>query len=242
MKHTYLHDVLPFLRELEREKQKQFEAYFRTAPLWLMDLFKSEVLKAGTTFIRENEPADTIFFVAKGRVKATDYRISGIAYDFMKPTNLIALGGMEVILGQPLYQTTLQTVTDCIVARLPRIQYEKWIYSDMEAFRLEAKLTCASLLEEERRNRLYLFLEGADRLAVLFADWFEKYNKNDILCINESRQNLADETGLCLKSISRAIKKFQSDQLITKKGNQIWIDKKQYEGLKKTVDEKLGCF
>mgnify|MGYP000693632571 CR=1 FL=1 len=26
MKHTYLHDVLPFLRELEREKQKQFEA------------------------------------------------------------------------------------------------------------------------------------------------------------------------------------------------------------------------
>ena len=191
MKHTYLHDVLPFLRELEREKQKQFEAYFRTAPLWLMDLFQSEIMEAGTTFIRENEPADTIFFVARGRVKATDYRISGIAYDFMKPMNLIALGGMEVILGQDTYQTTLQTETECIVTKLPRAQYEKWIYSDTEAFRLEAKLTCASLLEEERRNRLYLFLEGADRLAVLFSEWFEKYNKNDILCIGESRQNLA---------------------------------------------------
>ena len=198
MKHTYLHDVLPFLRELEREKQKQFEAYFRTAPLWLMDLFQSEIMEAGTTFIRENEPADTIFFVARGRVKATDYRISGIAYDFMKPMNLIALGGMEVILGQDTYQTTLQTETECIVTKLPRAQYEKWIYSDTEAFRLEAKLTCASLLEEERRNRLYLFLEGADRLAVLFSEWFEKYNKNDILCIGESRQNMADETGLCL--------------------------------------------
>ncbi len=53
MKHTYLHDVLPFLRELEREKQKQFEAYFRTAPLWLMDLFQSEIMEAGTTFIRK---------------------------------------------------------------------------------------------------------------------------------------------------------------------------------------------
>ena len=51
MKHTYLHDVLPFLRELEREKQKQFEAYFRTAPLWLMDLFQSEIMEAGTTFL-----------------------------------------------------------------------------------------------------------------------------------------------------------------------------------------------
>ena len=193
MKHTYLHDVLPFLRELEREKQKQFEAYFRTAPLWLMDLFQSEIMEAGTTFIRENEPADTIFFVARGRVKATDYRISGIAYDFMKPMNLIALGGMEVILGQDTYQTTLQTETECIVTKLPRAQYEKWIYSDTEAFRMEAKLTCASLLEEERRNRLYLFLEGADRLAVLFSEWFEKYNKNDILCIGESRQNMPEK-------------------------------------------------
>ena len=198
-----------------------------------MDLFQSEVMEAGITFIRENEPADTIFFVARGRVKATDYRVSGIAYDFMKPMNLIALGGMEVILGQDTYQTTLQTETECIVTKLPRAQYEKWIYSDTEAFRTEARLTCASLLE-------YLFLEGADRLAVLFADWFEKYSKNEQLCINESRQNLADETGLCLKSISRAIKKFQADDLITKKGNQIWINEKQYRGLKRTVDEKIG--
>lgn len=69
-------------------------------------------------------------------------------------------------------------------------------------FAWRQSLPCASLLEEERRNRLYLFLEGADRLAVLFSEWFEKYNKNDILCIGESRQNMADETGLCLKSIS----------------------------------------
>ena len=74
-------------------------------------------------------------------------------------------------------------------------------------------------------------LEGAE---------FGIYNKNDILCIGESRQNLADETGLCLKSISRAIKKFQAEQLIVKKGNQICIDRKQYERLKRTVDEKIG--
>ena len=42
----------------------------------------------------------------------------------MKPMNLIALGGMEVILGQDTYQTTLQTETECIVTKLPRAQYE----------------------------------------------------------------------------------------------------------------------
>lgn len=65
MKHTYLHDVLPFLRELEREKQKQFETYFRTAPLWLMDLFQSEVMEAGITFIRKMS-LQTLFSLWQG--------------------------------------------------------------------------------------------------------------------------------------------------------------------------------
>ena len=160
MKHTYLHDVLPFLRELEREKQKQFEAYFRTAPLWLMDLFQSEIMEAGTTFIRENEPADTIFFVARGRVKATDYRISGIAYDFMKPMNLIALGGMEVILGQDTYQTTLQTETECMLPSFQERSMRNGFIQIRKLFAWRQSLPVLPVLEEERRNRLYLFLKG----------------------------------------------------------------------------------
>ena len=58
MKHKYLHDALPFLKEVDRERQKQFEFYFRNAPLWVMDLLQSEELEPGTTFIRENEPAE----------------------------------------------------------------------------------------------------------------------------------------------------------------------------------------
>lgn len=129
---------------------------------------------------------------------------------------------------------------DLYCCKAARAQYEKWLSTDMEAFRLEVRLTCASLLEEERKNRLYLFLEGADRLAVLFVDWYEKYSKNEVLCVNESRQNMADETGLCLKSITRSIKKFQAEQLICKKGNQIMINREQYEGLRQSINEKIG--
>lgn len=119
MKHKYLQDALPFLKEVDKERQRQFEFYFRNAPLWVMDLLQSEELEPGTTFIRENEPADTIFFIGRGRAKATDYRISGIAYDFMKPKDLIALGGMEVIMELENYQTTWETETKCTVVKLP---------------------------------------------------------------------------------------------------------------------------
>ena len=72
MKHKYLQDALPFLKEVDKERQRQFEFYFRNAPLWVMDLLQSEELEPGTTFIRENEPADTIFFIGRG----IDYAIS----------------------------------------------------------------------------------------------------------------------------------------------------------------------
>ena len=239
MEHKYLHEALPFLKQIEKKRQKQFEIYFQSAPLWLIDAMVVETVAAGTVFIHENEPADMIFFVGSGKVKATDYRISGIAFDFMKPDDMIALGGMEVLMGLDTYKTTLQAETECILVKLTRAKYEKWLNSDLEAFRLEARITCASLLEEERRNRLYLFLQGADRLALLYVELYEKYNKNGVLHIRESRMSMADATGLCLKSISRAIRKFAEDGLVTKSGNQILISQEQYKGLREIIDEKI---
>lgn len=239
MEHSYLHEVLPFLKHVEKERRQQFEEYFRSAPLWLLDSMTVETITAGSVFICENEPAETIFFVGSGKVKATDYRISGVMFDFMKLENMIALGGMEVLMELDTYKTTLQAETDCILVKVARSKYEKWLKSDMEAFRLETKITCTSLLEEERRNRLYLFLQGAERLALLYVELYEKQNKNGILCLKENRTNRADETGLCLKSISRAIRKFVEKGLVTKNGNQIQINSGQYEKLKQFINEKM---
>ena len=98
MENKYLYEVLPFLKNVEKKRRKQFEGYFRTAPLWMLDAMVVETIPAGTIFIRENEPVETIYFVGSGKVKATDYRISGITFDFMKPQNMLALGGMEVLM------------------------------------------------------------------------------------------------------------------------------------------------
>ena len=239
MEHKYLHEVLPFLEEAERERREQFEEYFRTAPLWILDSLQVEKLPPGTIFVRENEPANMVYFVGTGIVKATDYRVSGVAYDFMKPSNMIAFGGMEVIMEIPDYQTTLQTETECTIVKVPRAKFERWIYSDVEAFRLEVKLTSYSLLDEVRRNRLYLFLQGTDRISLLLVDLYEKHGKNGLLRLKESRQSIADETGICLKSVSRAVKKLTQDGLITKDGNQILVNERQYKQLKQIVNEKI---
>ena len=175
----------------------------------------------------------------KGLIKATDYRVFGVSYDFMTFDKVHAFGGMEFIMDLDVYRTTLSTVTKCTIAKIPRSKFEKWMYSDIRALKHEAKLVGEYLLEEGRNSRLFLFMQGSDRLALLFVERYERYSRQGLLHVKGGRQDLADETGMCLKSITRAVKKFTDEGLITKEGNRILIDKKQYEGLKRVVALKI---
>lgn len=235
----YLYDALPFLRDIERDRQKQFETYFRSAPLWLMDTFQVEKLDKGVVFVREGDPADTIFFIGRGIIEATDYRVYGVPYDYMRFDKVHAFGGMEFIMDLDTYRTTLRTVTDCVIVKLPRSKFEEWMYSDLQALKYEAKLVGEYLVKEARQSRIFLFLEGADRLALLLVSRFEQYSRDGRLLVRENRQSLASETGLCVKSINRAVKKFSDEGLITREGSRILLDRRQYEGLRALVSEKI---
>ena len=92
------------------------------------------------------------------------------------------------------------------------------------------------LLEQGRSSRAYLFLQGSDRLAMLFVERYEKYAKKGVLNMKGDRQSLSDATGLCVKTINRAVKKFSDEEIITKNGRQIVIDPNQYIRLKSIVD------
>lgn len=235
----YLYNALPFLKDAGRNRQEQFEQYFRSAPLWLMEAFQVEKLERGVVFIHEGDPADTIYFIGQGIIEATDYRVYGSPYDYMRFDKVHAFGGMEFIMELDSYRTTLRTVTDCVVVKLPRSKFEEWMYSDLQALKYEARLVGEYLVKEARQSRLLLFLEGAERLALLLAGRYEQYSQNGVLRVSESRQALASETGLCVKSISRSVKKFLEDGLISKEGTRIVINRKQYEDLRALVSRKI---
>ena len=113
MKEVYLDEALPFLKEIDPKRREQFQAYFKNAPLWVLESFMIEKLEKGTTFIREGEPVDMVYFIGDGMIKATDHRIYGISFDFILFTRVYAHGGMEIIMDIDWYTTSLQTVTDC---------------------------------------------------------------------------------------------------------------------------------
>ena len=241
MKDNVLYHVAPFLKTLHEDKRKQFDKYFETAPLWLLESISVEEMKKGTVFIREGEPADMIYFIGSGTVKATDYRVFGISYDFMVIMNKVyAYGGMEVVMDLDHYRTTLQAVTNCIAIKIPRSQFQRWLATDIVALKNESMLIAEYLHEEARNSRAFLFLQGSDRLALLLINRYEKYAQNGVYRLKGNRKELSDSTGLCLKTINRSIKKFCDTDMVTQDGRDLTISQEQYSKLRDVVTTILA--
>ena len=237
MSENHLDKALPFLKRIDEERREQFYEYFKTAPEWLLDSFVVEKLEKGKIFIREGNPVDMIYLIGEGVIKATDYRVHGISFDFMLFTKVYAYGGMEVIMELEKYRASLQAVTDCTVLKIPKTEFSQWLHTDIQALSYESKLMAEYLLEQARSVRAFLFLQGADRLAMLFSNRYEKYANNGILKINNNRQELSDFTGLSVKTITRAVKKLKEDSLIEREGNYIIINKEKYVLLKEHLSK-----
>jgi len=237
MEKKYLHQVLPFMKELNSQQREQLENYFMSAPVWLMDAFKIVEMEKGFTFVRENAPVDTIYIIGKGMIKLIDYRIYGIVYDYMRFEGIYAMGGMEVVMDLDTYSTTLQTVTPCTMITIPKAKFEKWLKTDIKALKQEAKAVGEYLLQQGRMGRTFLFLQGADRLCMLFIQRYEQYGRGKSYNIQGTRQELAEQTGLCVKTINRCVKKFEEESLISRRGNKIFMNEEQYLEMKARISK-----
>ena len=239
MREEILFDKMPFIDTIQQDKRQQILEYFRTAPDSLADYFIVENLPQNQVFIREDAQVDYVYLIANGVVKATDYRVFGTEFDFTRFDKVYAMGGMEVIMKLPTFRTTLTTVTKCTIVKIPVKPYTEWLYSDASALQLEAQLMGEYLLEQGRLARAFLFLQGADRLMLLLIRKYEKYGNNGVYHIKANRQHLANETGLVVKTISRALKKLEEDGMISKSERFVLINHEQYFRMKEYVDRLI---
>lgn len=239
MESKYLYQALPFLKDLDKKRREQFEEYFYSAPVWLMDSFQVVEMDKGAVFVKENAPVDTVYLIGKGIIKASDYRMYGIVFDFMSFEGVYAMGGMEIIMDIDTYCTTLQTVTPCTIIKIPKEKFARWLLTDIRALKQEARLMGHYLFEQGKSSRAYLFLQGSDRLALYFVDMYTKYAKNGIYHVNSTRQELSEASGLCVKTINRSVKKFEESGLITRQGSKFYIDSEQYRKLNAVVSELI---
>lgn len=228
------------IRKLDSEKQEYLRQYFSGAPRWLLEQFQVIEIPAGTTFINEGEAAERVYVLLEGQVSAVDYRVQEAVYGFFQFYPIEIFGVMEILGGMERYKTSLASVEKSVFLRIGREHYERWLKSDINAFQMETKEIINYLLEQARKERLYVLLSGNQRFYQVLIKLYQSYEINGTYSAYISRKDFAEMTGLSERTITRAIKSLVAEGYIVKKGWNITMDQSQYMRLKKLADEKMS--
>lgn len=236
MKENIFLEKFPQLQNIPENRKRQMLDRLKTAPSWIAECFSLSVIQADETFVREGHPVTYVYYILEGTIKATEYRFYGVEFDYARFTKVYAMGGMEILMNIDTYRTTLRTIDQCTVLKIRKEDFNRWMMMDIHALRYESMMMGEYLLEQGRRAREDLFLPGPERLARLFVRKYERYSHNGILQLSMTRQELSNETGFTIKTISRAIKSLTEGGFITKSEKHYEVNFDQYNKLKKLIE------
>lgn len=238
-----LNKVNNVLNGLSDDRKEYLNRYLRNAPRWFFEAMEIIYKDKNNIFVEEGRDVNFVYILLDGIVRGIDYRIFGIVYDYIWFDYVKTFGAMEILLKIGHYKTTLKTVTPCTMLKIERSKYEAWMLNDMNALHMEVEDMGISLLEQARKERVFLFLQGMDRIMYLFMDIYEKSYGDSVVIIKQTRKDISERTGLSIKTINRSIVKLEENGFISKTGPKIKITKEHYDKITKylspIVDEMI---
>ena len=98
--------IMELQNNLPREQSEALNKLLSNAPRWVLESTQIVKKEKNTIFVEENTPADTVYILVDGTVRAIDYRIRGVVYDYMWFHAIKVFGSMEIFFEIPLYMTT----------------------------------------------------------------------------------------------------------------------------------------
>jgi len=224
---------------LTKESHIYLEKFLKNAPRWRLEEFHEISMPKDTEFITENDSANTVYILLTGVVKATDLRVFPVVYDFIRFYPVEIFGAMEFLLREETYRTTLITVTNCKFLKLSREQFSKWVLNDINAMKMFTESMTRYLLDQCRKERLYLFLPGEERVLLFLSDIYEKSKSASEIIINMSRNDLAKGTALSVRTVNRTIKELIKEGFLLKKGRKLILPFEKYQEIKKRLSDKV---
>ncbi|MDO5519907.1 MAG: Crp/Fnr family transcriptional regulator [bacterium] len=230
-------EILTLFETLDIKTKGYMKDYFKNAPEWVYDSCSVIALDKNDIFITENSKVQNVHLLVEGFVKATDFRIQGAIYNFMWFQPVIAFGALEVLLGETTYKTTLMASTPCKMIKMPKVVYEKWVREDVNALFIESANTASHLMNQSRRERVYLFMQAVDRLAYFMINYYDQFEIDGVCQVGLTRQDLSDCTGVSSKTITRSLANLMEKGCVGKKGNKIIIGPEQYYKLSQYISD-----
>lgn len=234
-----MNEFLEVMESLPEEKKKYLQEMFKNVPYWLLGEIHVRKFPKKKAFVRSGETADRIYILIEGKVKATELQKYEFVYDYTNFEAIHIFGEMEVYAGYETYISTLVTSTSCMMLEIRKDFYVKWMRNDtgMLLFRVQNMLR--DLLNQSKKERIFVFLSGTQRMYYLFVKMYREYAKDDILEVKSTKEELANLAGIDIRTVNRAIKKMIEDGLLVKDGRSLIVHQSQYDEMQQILQTMI---
>lgn len=188
-------------------------------------------LRKNAPIVKAHDPSTLVYLVVSGSMEALAEFPSGIHYSFSKFTAFDMIGELEAITGDGQYAITVKALTTCKAFCLSKEAFLDWLRQCPDASLTVCSLLAEKLFLQLKVNRSFLFLDSIDRFSLHLIACYQRNNKNTKLCLNSTRQQIADEIGFCTKTVNRCVKRLTEQGYISLEHNKIVVDQEQYQRL-----------
>ena len=232
-------DILPYLQSLDEPVREKLLSLFVTMPDSLRERCTVQSLKKGSILAGPLDRSDFVYVLTQGSIRTANQGSSGnlfVVADFAAPA---LFGEFELIAGCPLYRGTLIATADCRIIAIERESYLDWVQGNGEVLFQRARAVTRQLLEQCSKERNFLSLGGTERLMFVLCRYYERNGTGGTVSICLTRQEIADEIGTSVKTVSRGLQRLSQQGLVRLKDRGIVIRGEEYQTLRRLVEKEL---
>lgn len=232
-------DILSYLQSLDQPVREKLLNLFLTMPGALRERCPVRSLKKGSILAGPLDPSDFVYVLIRGCIRTENQDSLGnifVVADFKAPA---LFGEFELIAGCPFYRGTLIATTECQIIVIERESYLGWVQENGEVLFQRARAVTRQLLEQCSKERNFLSLAGTGRLMLLLCRYYERNAAGGTAHICATRQEIADEIGTSVKTVSRGLQRLREGGLVHIQGRGIAIGEEDYQSLRTLVEREL---
>ncbi len=196
---------------------------------------------SGDMLIKSGERCEAVYFLLKGTAKIYKELPDGILYEIASVRAPCLMGETEAITDEELSRGTVCAESEeTQLIYMPKEVFLHWLHSSNKALFSITQLIINKNFSQQNKDRAMLFSHGYQRLAYRLLSYYEDMGGRGKVCLNIPRERLSEDTGLNIRSISRALNRLEEQGLITRQGRLIVVDGEQADKMKLSVYSELN--
>ncbi len=229
-------------KKLPKNIKSKLEELLRNTPNTFYGEASVVLIEKGTTFIHSYDEANTIYILVKGQVKAVDYHIDEIIYDYTWFEPIEFLGAMEFYMGLNHYVTDLETLTDSLFITFSVETFRSWIESDTTLMLKLIRVMMNRLNDQAKKERTFMFLSAKERIMYLLVSIYHMYGQENECEVKLTQDELAKRSGINLRTATRSIQSLCEENLINKRNRKLYVSKSQCKQMEEQLEKIYGDY